>query len=184
MERLIALLGLGVFVGVAYLISVNRQAIRWRPVLWGLALQIVFALFILRTPVGLAIFQWLGNIVSSFLNYSDAGASFVFGENFEDFFIASKVLPTIVFFSAFIGLLYHFGILQRLVGLIARLMVYTMKTSGSETLSAAGNIFVGQTEAPLRCIDDNVGASRSHDWRFRNHCGGRYGRLHLLWCSG
>ncbi|MEO1592245.1 MAG: NupC/NupG family nucleoside CNT transporter [Cyanobacteria bacterium J06632_22] len=149
MERLIALLGLGVFVGVAYLISVNRRAIRWRPVLWGLALQILLALFILRTPVGLVIFQWLGTLVSNFLNYSDAGASFVFGENFEDFFIAFKVLPTIVFFSAFIGLLYHFGILQWLVGLLARVMVYTMKTSGSETLSAAGNIFVGQTEAPL-----------------------------------
>ncbi len=149
MERLIALLGLGVFVGFAYAISVNRKAIRWRPVLWGLALQIAFALFILRTPVGLAIFQWLGNVVSSFLNYSDAGASFVFGENFQDFFFAFKVLPTIIFFSAFITMLYHFGILQWLVGLIARVMVFTMKTSGSETLSAAGNIFVGQTEAPL-----------------------------------
>ena len=149
MERLIALLGLGVFVGFSYAISVNRRAIRWRPVLWGLALQIAFALFILRTPVGLVVFQWLGNVVSSFLNYSDAGASFVFGENFQDFFFAFKVLPTIIFFSAFITMLYHFGILQGLVGLIARVMVFTMRTSGSETLSAAGNIFVGQTEAPL-----------------------------------
>ncbi|MEL7502577.1 MAG: NupC/NupG family nucleoside CNT transporter [Cyanobacteria bacterium J06554_6] len=149
MERLIALLGLGVFVGIAYLMSMQRKAIRWRPVLWGLALQLLFALFILRTPIGLAIFQWLGNVVSGFLDYSDAGASFVFGENFQEFFFAFKVLPTIIFFSAFIGMLYHFGILQWIVGLIARGMVYTMKTSGSETLSAAGNIFVGQTEAPL-----------------------------------
>ena len=149
MERLIGLLGLGVFVGFSYLTSVNRKAVRWRPVLWGFALQILFALLILRTAVGLAVFQWLGNVVSAFLDYSDAGASFVFGENFEDFFFAFKVLPTIIFFSAFISVLYHYGILQFVVSAIARLMIRTMKTSGSETLSAAGNIFVGQTEAPL-----------------------------------
>ena len=149
MERLVALLGLGVFVGFAYLTSVNRRAIRWRPVLWGLALQFIFAVFILRTAAGLAIFQWLGNVVSNFLDYSDAGASFVFGENFQDFFFAFKVLPTIIFFSAFISLLYHYGILQKAVRGVAWIMMRTMKTSGSETLSAAGNIFVGQTEAPL-----------------------------------
>lgn len=149
MERLIGLLGLGVFIGFSYLVSINRRAVRWRPVLWGFALQILFALIILRTAVGLAVFQWLGNIVSAFLNFSDAGASFVFGENFEEFFFAFKVLPTIIFFSAFISVLYHYGVLQFVVSAIARLMVRTMKTSGSETLSAAGNIFVGQTEAPL-----------------------------------
>ena len=149
MERAIALLGLAVFVGFAYLISVNRTAIRWRPVLWGLALQLVFALFILRTAVGLAVFQWLGEAVSAFLDYSDEGARFVFGENFQDFFFAFKVLPTIIFFSAFISLFYHYGILQKAVKGVARVMMRTMKTSGSETLSAAGNIFVGQTEAPL-----------------------------------
>ncbi len=149
MERLAALLGLGVFVGFAYLTSVNRSAIRWQPVLWGLALQVIFALFILRTAVGLAIFQWLGSVVSAFLDFSDAGAAFVFGENFQDFFFAFKVLPTIIFFSAFISLLYHYGILQKAVQAVAWVMMRTMKTSGSETLSAAGNIFVGQTEAPL-----------------------------------
>ncbi|MGB7085127.1 MAG: NupC/NupG family nucleoside CNT transporter [Phormidesmis sp.] len=149
MERLVALLGLCAFIGFAYLISVNRPAIRWQPVLWGLALQLIFALFILRTAVGLAIFQWLGSVVSAFLDFSDAGASFVFGENFQDFFFAFKVLPTIIFFSAFISLLYHYGILQRAVQAVAWVMMRTMKTSGSETLSAAGNIFVGQTEAPL-----------------------------------
>ncbi|MGB3768469.1 MAG: NupC/NupG family nucleoside CNT transporter [Phormidesmis sp.] len=149
MERFIALLGLGVFVGFAYLASINRGAIRWRPVLWGLALQLIFALFILRTALGLAVFQWLGEVVSAFLDFSDAGAAFVFGENFQDFFFAFKVLPTIIFFSAFISLLYHYGILQRAVKSVAWVMMRTMKTSGSETLSAAGNIFVGQTEAPL-----------------------------------
>lgn len=149
MERLIALVGLGIFIGFAYLTSVNRKAVRWQPVLWGFALQIIFALIILRTAFGLAAFQWLGRTVSTFLDYSDAGASFVFGENFQDFFFAFKVLPTIIFFSAFISLLYHYGILQRAVNLVAGIMRRTMKTSGSETLSAAGNIFVGQTEAPL-----------------------------------
>ncbi|MEO1146241.1 MAG: NupC/NupG family nucleoside CNT transporter [Cyanobacteria bacterium J06638_22] len=149
MERLIALLGLGVFVAIAYGMSTNRQAIRWQPILWGIALQLIFALFIIRTPIGLAIFQFLGDVVTQFLNFSDAGASFVFGENFQEFFFAFKVLPTIIFFSAFISLLYFFGILQRVVQSFAWVMQRTMKTSGSETLSAAGNIFVGQTEAPL-----------------------------------
>ncbi|MEO1208343.1 MAG: NupC/NupG family nucleoside CNT transporter [Cyanobacteria bacterium J06638_20] len=149
MERLIALLGLGIFVAIAYGMSTNRQAIRWQPILWGIALQLIFALFIIRTPIGLAIFQFLGDVVTQFLNFSDAGASFVFGENFQEFFFAFKVLPTIIFFSAFISLLYFFGILQRVVQSFAWVMQRTMKTSGSETLSAAGNIFVGQTEAPL-----------------------------------
>jgi concentrative nucleoside transporter, CNT family len=149
MERLVALLGLLMFVGVAYLLSVNRRAIRWTILLWGVALQFIFALLILRTPVGLAVFQWLGGVVTQFLDFSDAGASFVFGENFKDFFFAFKVLPTIIFFSAFISLLYHYNILQKVVQGAAWLMMRTMKTSGAESLSAAGNIFVGQTEAPL-----------------------------------
>ncbi|MBE9177140.1 NupC/NupG family nucleoside CNT transporter [Oculatella sp. LEGE 06141] len=149
MERLISLLGLVVFVGIAYGLSVDRKSIRWQPVLWGVALQFMFALFILRTSIGLRVFQWLGNAVGQFLNFSDAGAQFVFGDNFEDFFFAFKVLPTIIFFSAFISVLYHYGILQQIVRWIAWLMMRTMKTSGSESLSCAGNIFVGQTEAPL-----------------------------------
>lgn len=149
MERLIAVLGLGVFVGLAYLFSANRKAILWRPVLWGLSLQLFFALMILKTPFGFAVFEWLGNIVSGFLDYSDAGASFVFGENFTDFFFAFKVLPTIIFFSSFIGVCYHYGLLQKLIKWLALAMVKTMRTSGSETMTAAANIFVGQSEAPL-----------------------------------
>ena len=149
MERFIAVLGLGVFVGVAYLLSVNRKAILWRPVLWGLSLQLFFALLILKTPVGFAVFEWLGTVVSQFLDFSDAGAAFVFGENFTDFFFAFKVLPTIVFFSSFISVCYHYGLLQQLVRWLALAMVKTMRTSGSETMTAAANIFVGQSEAPL-----------------------------------
>ncbi|MBD0335930.1 MAG: NupC/NupG family nucleoside CNT transporter [Cyanobacteria bacterium Co-bin13] len=149
MERLVSLLGLAVFVGLAYLMSANRRAVRWRTVLWGIGLQLLLAVFILRTPVGLALFQWLGAAVTRFLDFSDAGAEFVFGENFRDVFIAFKVLPTVIFFSAFISILYHYGLLQRLVQAAAWLMMRTMGTSGAESLSAAANIFVGQTEAPL-----------------------------------
>lgn len=149
MERLVALLGLGVFVGFAYLTSVNRRAIRWRPVMWGLALQFALGVFILKTTPGLVLFEWLGSVVSNFLNFSDVGAEFVFGENFQEAFVAFKVLPTIIFFSAVISLLYHYGLLQKVVNGVAWVMMRTMKTSGAETLSAAGNIFVGQTEAPL-----------------------------------
>ncbi|MDJ0617889.1 MAG: NupC/NupG family nucleoside CNT transporter [Calothrix sp. MO_192.B10] len=149
LERLISLLGIFVFVGLSYALSINRRAIRWQPVLWGIALQLVFGVLILRTKPGLVVFQFLGDVVSKFLNFSDAGAKFVFGDNFEEHFLAFKVLPTIIFFSAFITVLYHYGILQRIVQVVAVVMMRTMKTSGSESLSAAANIFVGQTEAPL-----------------------------------
>lgn len=149
MERGISLLGLVVFVGVAYGLSVNRRAVRWRTVAWGLGLQLILALFILRTPIGLVVFQFLGDLVTQFLDFTDAGAAFVFGENFRDFFFAFKVLPTVIFFSAFISILYHYGLLQRIVQGIAQLMTRTMRTSGAESLSAAANIFVGQSEAPL-----------------------------------
>lgn len=148
-ERGIALVGLVVFIAIAYGLSVNRSAVNWRTLAWGLGLQFIFAILILRTTVGLALFQFLGDRVSQLLDFSDAGARFVFGENFKEFFFAFKVLPTIIFFSALISVLYHYGVLQRLVQWIAWVMVRTMRTSGSETLSCAANIFVGQTEAPL-----------------------------------
>ena len=149
MERAISALGLVVFVGFSYAFSINRRAIKWRLLLWGIALQLIFALLILKTNVGFAVFKFLGDVVSQFLNFSDAGAKFVFGDNFEEHFVAFKVLPTIIFFSSFITVLYHYGILQRVVKGVAWLMMKTMKTSGAESLSCAANIFVGQTEAPL-----------------------------------
>jgi concentrative nucleoside transporter, CNT family len=129
MERLISVLGLAVFVGLSYTFSVDRRAVKWPPVL--------------------AVFKFLGDLVTQFLNFSDAGAKFIFGDNFAEHFIAFKVLPTIIFFSSFIALLYHYGILQRVVQAVAWGMMKTMKTSGAETLSCAANIFIGQTEAPL-----------------------------------
>jgi concentrative nucleoside transporter, CNT family len=149
MERAISALGLVVFVAVAYMVSTNRSAVRWRPVIWGIALQLVLAVIVLRTRIGYAIFSSLGAVVTTFLDFSDAGARFVFGERFTDFYFAFKVLPTIIFFSAFISILYHFGVLQRVVAAVAWVMMRTMRTSGAESLSAAANIFVGQTEAPL-----------------------------------
>lgn len=149
MERLISVFGLAVFVGLSYAFSVDRRAVKWPPVLWGIALQLIFAILILKTAPGLAVFKFLGDMVTQFLNFSDAGAKFIFGDNFAEHFIAFKVLPTIIFFSSFITILYHYGILQRVVQAVAWLMIKTMKTSGAETLSCAGNIFIGQTEAPL-----------------------------------
>ena len=149
MEHLISLLGLVVFLGFAYLVSYDRLLIPWKTVAWGLGLQFILAIFILKTPFGLAIFEWLVNTVKTFLDYSDVGAKFVFGETFQEHFIAFKVLPTIIFFASFIAILYHYGILPRVVGMISWIMMRTMKTSGAETLSCASNIFVGCTEAPL-----------------------------------
>lgn len=152
MERIISLLGLGVFVAFAYGISVNRGAVRWRVVAMGLGLQFVLAVLILKVPFGLALFRFLGDRIQTFLEFSDVGSEFVFSSqlvNNEVYIFAFRVLPTVIFFSAFISVLYYYGILPRMVQAIARLMQYTLKTSGSETLTAAANIFVGSTEAPL-----------------------------------
>ncbi|MEH2385978.1 MAG: NupC/NupG family nucleoside CNT transporter [Nostoc sp.] len=149
MERAISALGILVFICISYAFSVNRRAVRWRIVAWGLGLEFVFALVILKTPWGLNVFKSLGDIVSQFLAFSDVGAKFVFGENFKDHFFAFEVLPTIIFFSAFISVLYYYGILQRVVNVMAWVMMKTMKTSGSESLSCAGNIFLGPTESAL-----------------------------------
>ncbi|MHC5766586.1 MAG: NupC/NupG family nucleoside CNT transporter [Nostoc sp.] len=149
MERAISALGILVFISISYAFSVNRRAVRWRIVVWGLGLEFVFALVIIKTPWGLNVFKSLGDIVSQFLAFSDVGAKFVFGENFKDHFFAFQVLPTIIFFSAFISVLYYYGILQRVVNVMAWVMMKTMKTSGSESLSCAGNIFLGPTEAAL-----------------------------------
>lgn len=147
--RLISLLGLFVFVSISYLCSNNRKLIPWNTVLWGIALQLILGVLLLKSAIGLRIFQFLGSVAEEFLNFSDAGAKLVFGDGFEEHFIAFKILPTLIFFSAFISLLYHYNILPRLVGIMGWVMMKTMKTSGAESLSCAANIFVGQTEAPL-----------------------------------
>jgi CNT family concentrative nucleoside transporter len=149
MERAISFLGICVFIGISYALSVNRQAVRWRTVAWGLGLEFILATVILKTSWGLHLFKSLGSIIGNFLAFSDVGAKFVFGENFKDHLFAFQILPTIIFFSSFISILYYYGILQRVVNALAWLMMKTMKTSGSESLSCAGNIFLGPTEAAL-----------------------------------
>ena len=147
--HLTSLFGLIVLIGIGYLFSQNRQLIPWRTVFWGVALQLILGVLILKSEIGLTVFQFLGSTISQFLDFSDQGAKLVFGDGFEEHFIAFKILPTIIFFSAFISLLYHYKILPRIVTMMGWVMMRTMKTSGSESLSCAANIFVGQTEAPL-----------------------------------
>jgi concentrative nucleoside transporter, CNT family len=149
MERATSALGVLAFIAISYALSVNRQAIKWRTIAWGLGLEFAFAILILKTPWGSNLFEFLGDVVTNFLSYSDVGAKFVFGDNFQDHFFAFKILPTIIFFSAFISIMYHYGILQWVVKGFAWVMMKTMKTSGAESLSTAGNIFLGPTESPL-----------------------------------
>lgn len=157
MERFVGLLGVAAILGVAFLMSAKRSQINYRLVVWGLGLQLSFALFILKTPIGKPIFLFFDGAIRKLLSFSDQGAQFIFNalaispgnDGSLGFFFAFQVLPTIIFFSAFMTILYHFGIMQFVVRLIAQAMQKTMKTSGSETLSASANIFVGQTEAPL-----------------------------------
>ncbi len=140
---------------IAFLFSNNRKAIDWRLVSVGVGIQLAFALLILKTPAGAIVFGTASEVFTKLLGFTNAGnamifTSYVTGEIDASLInFAFSVLPTIVFFSALMTILYHLGVMQAVVNVIARAMRATMHTSGSETLSAAGNIFVGQTEAPL-----------------------------------
>lgn len=153
---IIPIIGISVMIGIALLLSTNRQEAlrRWPLIAWGLGLQLTFAFLILRFPLGEAFFKILNDLFVAIISASVAGSEFVFGGLGNPgagmgFFFAFYVLPTIIFFSALTAILYHLRILQWAVRGIARVMQVTMKTSGAETLSASANIFVGQTEAPL-----------------------------------
>lgn len=141
--------------------SSNLRAVNWRTIGWGVALQVVLALLVLKVPFVNLGLEEAKSFVISFISFSDKGAEFVFGNlarpgdialnpgvNFL-FIFAFKALPPILFVSAFFTLLYHYGILQRIVQVLARAMTFLMRTSGAETLSVAANVFMGQTEAPL-----------------------------------
>ena len=144
-----------VLLAIAYAMSNNRSKIDYRLVGWGLGLQLIFALFILKTPIGLPFFEFFDDIIKKLLEFSDKGGDFLFASfvtNQVDaplINFAVRVLPTVIFFSALIGILYHLGVMQFVVKWIAKVVQKTMGTSGSETLSVVGSIFVGQTEAPL-----------------------------------
>lgn len=149
-ERLVSLVGLFFYVGVCWTLSVHRTDIKWKPVIWGFAIQFALGAFIMRTVIGFKLFEYVGNQMTVFLGYSDAGAAFVFGEStFMHHQIAFAVLPTIIFFSSFISICYYFGWIQVVILKISWVMQRTLGTSAGESLNAAGNIFVGQTEAPL-----------------------------------
>ncbi|XP_048754848.2 solute carrier family 28 member 3-like [Ostrea edulis] len=148
-ENLISLSGMAFFIIVFYIFSHNPARVNWRPVFWGLILQFYFAVAILRWGPGYEAFRWLGDRVSEFLLYTDEGSKFVFGEAFTMHFFAFKVLTVIVFFSSFISVLYYLGVMQFIIRHIARFMATVMGTSPAESLNAAGNIFIGQSEAPL-----------------------------------
>ncbi|XP_026220965.1 sodium/nucleoside cotransporter 1 [Anabas testudineus] len=147
-EQLISFGGVCMFILLLFLFSAHRTAVSWRPLFWGLGMQFCMGLFIIRTEPGLIAFEWLGNQVKVFLDYTKAGSSFVFGDLIANIF-AFQALPIIVFFSSVMSVLYFLGIMQWLILKISWVMQITMGTSPTETLSVAGNIFVGQTEAPL-----------------------------------
>ncbi len=160
-ERLISLLGLFTMVGLAWAMSSHKRRVSWRLVGAGMALQFVFALLILKTVPGQAVFAAMGDFFQQILGFVDRGSAFMFdiyprpGDEplpptytlWRSF--AFGVLPTVVFFSSLMAILYHVGFMQKVVQLFAWIMQRTLGTSGAESLSAAANIFVGQTEAPL-----------------------------------
>ncbi|XP_020912178.1 solute carrier family 28 member 3 isoform X2 [Exaiptasia diaphana] len=148
-ERFISVAGLFMNIFICWLLSAKRRKVKWRPVIWGLALQFIFGLLILRTSAGFSTFKFLGDTVQVFLDYTNDGAKFVFGDLYMNHFFAFKVLPVVIFFSSFISVCYYCGLMQVIIKKVAWLMQITMKTSGVESLNAAGNIFIGQTEAPL-----------------------------------
>ena len=153
MDRFIGILGVIVILGIAYLFSENKKKINWRLVATGLGLQIIFALIILKVPFGRKVFEAASGFITRILDFTAEGTTFLFGNltdqaTFVSIF-ALNVLPTIIFFSALMGILYYLGIMQSIVKFIAKGICKLLGTSGAETLSAVGNIFLGQTEAPL-----------------------------------
>ena len=172
-ERLRAVFGLALLLVIAWICSTDRRKVSWRLVGWGLTLQIGFALLVLRTPAGVAAFDALNHVVHAVLGYGTEGARFVFGNLVGSevpvgtlgtdgafsttggvvaetgAFFAFRILPNIIFVSSLVTVLYHLGIMQKVVRVVAWTMQRTMRTSGAETLCTATNIFVGMMESPL-----------------------------------
>ena len=147
------LVGLATMIGLAFAFSSARRSIRLKTLLWGVGLQFLFAVFVLRFDLGRSALTSAGAAITRLLEYSFAGAEFVFGDlgkklSPQGFIFAFQVLPTIIFISAFFAVLYHFGIMQFIIRQVAKVMV-AMGASGAESLDVAASIFMGQTEAPL-----------------------------------
>ncbi len=159
-------LGIAVLLGICYLLSANRKKIDWKLVGIGIGFQVVLALLLLKVPGVSLLFDKIAKLFTKVLTVSEAGAEFMFGSLVTDestfgYIFAFQVLPTIVFFSALSALLYYFGILQLIVKGLAWVMSKTMGLSGPESLAAAANVFIGQTEAPLVVKPYLEGMSRS-----------------------
>ena len=165
MARFTGLLGLTVLLGVAYALSTNRSAIRWRTVAWGLTLQVFFAFLVLKWSFGQTVLHTGSTAVTDLLGHAVDGSSFVFGKLGDPSspleVLAFAVLPTIIFVSALFAMLYHLGIMQWIIRGMAWLMQRTMGTSGAESTNVAASIFMGQTEAPLTIRPFLNGATRS-----------------------
>ncbi|MCP4240607.1 MAG: NupC/NupG family nucleoside CNT transporter [bacterium] len=137
-------------IGVAWVFSSDRRRFPWRVVLSGIALQFILAVLLLKTPVGSAFFNAMRAVVGAFLGYTEEGTRFVFGGLVETgFSIFVNVLPIIIFSGCFFSVLYHLGVLQRVVDVLSAVLTRTMRISGAESLCAAANLFVGMTEAAL-----------------------------------
>ena len=155
MERFTGRLGMIAILGIAYLMSNDKKNIDLRLIIWGLGLQLLFGIFILVTPFGKPIFSWFDKLIKKLLSFSNDGSEFLFSSFIDGKMhpavinFAFSVLPTVIFFSALMAVLYHIGLMQKVIKIMAVVMQKTMKTSGPETTSISANIFVGQTEAPL-----------------------------------
>jgi concentrative nucleoside transporter, CNT family len=150
--RYTGLLGLAIVLGVAFALSKNRRAIRWRTIGWAFALQMAFGLLVLYWEPGKNALEAFSNRVSHAIAYADEGSKFLFGwlvGGKSEFVFAFKVLPIVIFICSFFSLLYYFGIIQIFVRGMAWVMQRTMKVSGAEALCVAANVFIGQTEAPV-----------------------------------
>jgi CNT family concentrative nucleoside transporter len=177
LERMMGVVGLGVMILIAYAMSENRKRVDWRLVWMGMLLQAIFAVIVLKTAPGLWFFEKVSVVVDALLAFTEQGARFIFGNLAQSnppglvpvgatgpdgafaqtaghwanagAFFAFNVLPTIIFLSSLMSVLYYMGVMQPVVNGIAWVMQRTMRTSGAETLSASANIFLGQTESPL-----------------------------------
>jgi CNT family concentrative nucleoside transporter len=165
LARYTGILGLITFIGLAYALSTNRRAIKWRTVLWGLGLQIFFAFLVIKWTFGQQILASIAAFITGLLGHSADGSSLVFGRlgtpGDSLATLAFAVLPTIIFVSAFFAILYHIGVMQQVIKVVAWVMQRTMGTSGAESTNVAASIFMGQTEAPLTIRPFLAGATRS-----------------------
>jgi CNT family concentrative nucleoside transporter len=163
--RYTGLLGLITFLGLAYAFSTNRSAIKWRTVAWGLGLQIIFAFMVIKWTYGQIVLANISRVITGLLGHSADGSTLVFGALGDPgsalSVFAFAVLPTIIFVSAFFAVLYHIGLMQQIIRVVAWIMQFTMGTSGAESTNVAASIFMGQTEAPLTIRPFLDGATRS-----------------------